>query len=321
MSNKLIAAQLAQDPSYRLELALCAGQGGLHREIGSARIQKPGLALAGYLAQIKLDRVQILGQTEMSYLESLGEEAPKRVEALLSLGVVCVIVTAGVAPPLYLRQLADQLQIPVFATPLLSSLFIERITGFLRGALAERTSTHGVLVDVNGVGILIVGKSGIGKSECALDLIIRGYRLVADDLVEIAKLNDGILVGRAAELTKHLMEVRGLGIINIKDLFGVASVREEKRIELVVELVEWSPDEEYDRAGLDEERRSFLGVEIPFHRLPVRPGRNMTSIIEIAAKNHLLKLQGHHSAREFQQKLERELAAPTPPRPFRGKVE
>jgi HPr kinase/phosphorylase len=243
------------------------------------------------------------------------------VRALLEVGVACIVVTGGRRPPEYLARLCDALEIPLFTTRLISSAFIARVSEFLRSALAERSSLHGVLVDVNGVGILLLGKSGIGKSECALDLIIRGHRLVADDIVEVSKTAEDALVGRASSLIKHLMEVRGLGIINIKDLFGIASVREEKRVELVAELVEWNPEEEYDRLGIDDTRYTILGVEVPFHRLPVRPGRNMTSIIEIAARNFLLKLQGHHSAREFQEKLSRELAEAKPLRPVRGKAE
>jgi HPr kinase/phosphorylase len=317
----LTISQFIQDPELQVELTPIAGERHLSRSLTASRIQKPGLALAGYLDHVIPERVQIFGKTEMGYLQSLGELAKERAEAYFARGVVCIIVTAGIKPPPYLCEIAEVTQTPLLSTPLSTSISIERVSSFLRGTLAEKTSQHGVLVDLNGIGILIMGKSGIGKSECALDLVIRGYRLVADDLVEIAKLNENIIVGRAAPLTQHLLEVRGLGIINIKDLFGVASVRGEKRIELVAELVDWNADEEYDRLGLVEEFYTILGVSVPYHRLPVRPGRNMTSILEIAAKNHLLKLQGHHSAREFQERLETERVKPTPPKPFRGKAE
>jgi HPr kinase/phosphorylase len=317
----LFVSKFIEDPELQVELKLFAGKAGLDRQITAPRIQKPGLALAGFLDLVSTSRVQVFGKTEMAYLASIGEVAKERAAAFFAKGVACVVITANITPPEYLCQIAEQFQTPLLSTPLSTSLCIERISSFLRGTLAEKTSTHGVLVDVNGIGILLLGKSGIGKSECALDLIIRGYRLVADDLVEIAKINDGIIVGRAPMLTKHLIEVRGLGIINIKDIFGISSVREEKRIEMVAELVDWNQDEEYDRLGLIEERYTFLGVSVPYHRLPVRPGRNMTSILEIAARNHLLKLQGHHSAQEFQRKLEFERLTPTPFKPFRGKAE
>jgi HPr kinase/phosphorylase len=321
MGAKIQVAALAEDKDYRLELELITGARGLTREIAVPRIQKPGLALSGYLDQVKPDRVQILGQTELAYLETMPEAVAKeRARALLARGICCAVVTTGRTPPAYLVSLAAELDIPLFVTRLLSSVFISRVSAFLQAALAERTSIHGVLLDVNGVGILILGKSGIGKSECALDLVIRGHRLVADDIVEIARTED-TLVGRASPMIKHLMEVRGLGIINIKDLFGIASVREVKRVELVAELCEWNPEEEYDRLGIDDPTYEILGIEVPYHLLPVRPGRNMTSIIEIAARNHLLKIQGHHSAREFQRRLSEELAQARPLRPLRGKAE
>lgn len=322
MGTTISVEQLANDQEYQLALELLAGREGLWHEIKVPRIQKPGLALAGYLASIRPDRVQIFGQTELSYLATLEEEtARERVRAFLNAKVACLVITARQTPPPYLLELADETRTPLFLSEHPSSILIARLTEFLQGALAERTSMHGVLVDVNGIGILILGKSGIGKSECALDLIIRGHRLVADDIVEISKTSEDVIVGRASSLIRHLMEVRGLGIINIKDLFGVASVREVKRIELVAELREWNPEEEYDRLGIDDVRYNILGVEIPYHILPVRPGRNMTTILEIAARNHLLKLQGHHSAREFQDKLSRELASARPRKPLRGKAE
>jgi HPr kinase/phosphorylase len=317
----LTVSQFIEDKELQVEFSILAGKEGLSRQIGAPRIQKPGLALAGFLEHVDPSRVQVFGKTEMGYLASIGDIAKERAFAFFSKEVPCVVITANVSPAPYLCDIAEQFQTPLLSTTLGTSVCIERVSSFLRGTLAEKTSTHGVLVDVNGIGILILGKSGIGKSECALDLIIRGYRLVADDLVEIAKINEGIIVGRAPMLTKHLIEVRGLGIINIKDIFGISSVREEKRIEMVAELVDWSQDEEYDRLGLVEERYAFLGVSVPYHRLPVRPGRNMTSILEIAARNHLLKLQGHHSAQEFQRKLEIERLQPTPPKAFRGKAE
>jgi HPr kinase/phosphorylase len=322
MTATLPVGQLLHEAGEQLSLRCIAGESGLDRIISVARIQKPGLALAGYAAQVKPGRLQVIGRTEINYLETLGESvAAERLRAFFSLDLPGVVVTSGLSLPDYGIALAEAAGVPLLSSRLVSSLFMARVADLLQRFLAERTSVHGVLVDVNGVGILILGKSGIGKSECALDLVIRGHRLVADDVVEISKPDEETLVGRAAELIRHLMEVRGLGIINIKDLFGISSVREEKRIELVAELTEWNPEEEYDRLGIDDPRYKILGVEIPYHLLPVRPGRSMTSILEIAARNHLLKLQGHHSAREFQERLARGVSEVRGPLAPRGRAE
>jgi HPr kinase/phosphorylase len=206
-------------------------------------------------------------------------------------------------------------------TPLMSSTFIEKVSAFLEEALTDATSLHGVLMDVFGVGILLLGKSGIGKSEIALDLIMRGHRLVADDIVEVTKRKEGTVHGSGNPIIKHHMEIRGLGIINIKDLFGVAAVRDRKKVELVIELVEWDPEQEYDRLGLKDRFFSVLSVDLPLSTLPVRPGRNLTTLIEVASRNHLLKLQGHHSAKDFAERLNRAIAAGAMRRPLRDEVE
>ncbi len=224
----------------------------------------------------------------------------------------CIIITRGAPAPADLVAACDEVSIPLLVTPHASSMFIDRVNRFLEEELAPSTSIHGVLMDVLGVGILLLGKSGIGKSEAALDLVMRGHRLVADDIVDIWKKPPDTVFGSGSDIIKHHMEIRGLGIINIKDLFGVAAVRDMKKIELVVELVEWREDEEYDRLGIDELKYTVLEVELPMLRIPVRPGRNMTSIIEVAARNQLLKVQGHHSAKEFQDALNRAIADARP---------
>jgi HPr kinase/phosphorylase len=206
------------------------------------------------------------------------------------------------------RDAAERHGIPLMVTSLLSSTFIVRVQEFLADALTASTSVHGVLLDVFGVGILLLGKSGIGKSECALDLVMRGHRLVADDIVDIKRRQHDSVYGSGSAIIKHHMEIRGLGIINIKDLFGIAAVRDRKKIELVIELLDWDPSVEYDRLGIEERKFNILDVEVPMLTVPVRPGRNMSTIIEVAARNQLLKFQGHHSAREFQDKLNREIA-------------
>jgi HPr kinase/phosphorylase len=245
----------------------------------------------------------------MSYLATLPRDrAVEVLRTFFSQDVSCLVVTKGLDVPAEMVAAAEQHGVPLLRTTHLSSNFIESVQNCLEDILTAQTSMHGVLLDVFGVGILLLGKSGIGKSEIALDLIMRGHRLVADDIVDVKRRTQDSVVGAGSEIIKHHMEIRGLGIINIKDLFGVASIRERKKIEIVLELVEWDPNVEYDRLGVEEKKFRILDVEVPMLIVPVRPGRNMTTIVEVAARNHLLKLQGHHSAREFQERLNRAIA-------------
>jgi HPr kinase/phosphorylase len=302
-------SRLLEETDYGLELTLVAGQEGLNRIITSSRIQKPGLALTGFTEHLHPQRVQVLGNTEVSYLSTLPEERQREVlDHLFKSDLACVVVTKGLSIPQQLFDACNRHGLALMRTPVLSSTFIMQVQAFLEEALTVSTSLHGVLMDVFGVGILLLGKSGIGKSEIALDLVMRGHRLVADDIVEVTRRKQDTVYGAGNPIIKHHMEIRGLGIINIKDLFGVASVRERKKIELVVELVEWDPHQEYDRLGVDEAKFDIVGVEIPLAVVPVRPGRNLSTIIEVAARNHLLKLQGHHSAKEFAERLNRAIA-------------
>jgi HPr kinase/phosphorylase len=297
------------DEGSGLKLVLLAGESGLGRRLTIHRIQKPGLALAGYVRQVHPERVQVLGATEISYLGTLSDaDAQRSVESFIGLNPACVVVTKGLEVPRMLLDVADHAGVPVLRTPLVSSTAIDAIQKHLELQLAPTASIHAVLMDVLGVGVLLLGKSGIGKSEAALDLIMRGHRLVADDLVEVRRTSGEVLVGWASELIKHHMEVRGLGIINIKDMFGVAAVRDEKKIELVLELLRWDQTESHDRLGLDEMVYPILDVQVPLLRIPVSPGRNVSSLIEVAARNRLLQVRGHHSAREFQERLDRALA-------------
>jgi HPr kinase/phosphorylase len=302
---------ILDDKRFDLRLALVAGKRGLSRRVSSARIQKPGLALAGFVEYLHKERIQVFGNTEMSYLKTLPRERGIEVlRTFFAQDVACLVVTKNIEIPPEVAALAEEAGVPLLRTPHLSSTFIENIQNCLEDHLTASTSMHGVLLDVFGVGILLLGKSGIGKSEIALDLVMRGHRLVADDIVDVKRKTPESVVGQGSEIIKHHMEVRGLGIINIKDLFGVASIRERKKIEIVLELVEWDPGVEYDRLGVEERKFRVLDVEIPMMVVPVRPGRNMTTIVEVAARNHLLKLQGHHSAREFQERLNRAIALP-----------
>ena len=296
--------EILNDTEYGLGLTLIGGEQGLVNRVSSSRIQKPGLALAGYTEHLHPDRIQVLGNTEISYLEQIDSCIVKEtIEVLCSFPVSCFIITKGLQPPPILLEAARKSGIPVLGSHHQSSTFISLITRFLEERLLPTTHIHAVLVDVLGVGVLLTGKSGIGKSECALDLVIRGHRLVADDMVYIKKKMPAALIGQSEEAISHLMEIRGLGIINIKDLYGVSSIRDKKIIDMMLELVEWDSNHEYDRLGVDDKTSTILGIDIPHICIPVRPGRNLGSIIEVAARNFLLKGMGYHSARDFQERL------------------
>lgn len=295
---------MLHDKEYGLGLTLLTGDVGLDHRVTSSRIQKPGLALAGYTQHLHPDRIQVLGNTEISYINQVDPVLARRcIEDLCSFPISCFIITKALDPPPYLLEVAGRVGIPLLLTHHQSSTFISLITKYLEEQLLPTTHLHGVLMDVLGVGILLTGKSGIGKSECALDLVIRGHRLVADDMVFITKKMPAALVGHAEEALQHLMEIRGLGIINIKDLYGVSSIRDKKIIDMVLELLEWDINQEYDRLGVDDKVVTILGVDVPHITIPVRPGRNLGSIIEVAARNFLLKGMGYHSARDFQERL------------------
>jgi HPr kinase/phosphorylase len=301
--------ELLSEKEAGLDLELLAGEAGLAHLVQVPRIQKPGLALAGYTTNLHPDRIQVLGSTELTYLESLpAEKAEANLRQLCALDISCFIITKGQSPPAILIRETERQGIPLLRTHHQSSTFISLITNFLEERLLPSTTVHGVLVDVLGVGVLLLGKSGVGKSECALDLVLRGHRLVADDIVKVRMKLPAVLFGEGMDLLHYHMEIRGLGIINIKHLFGVAAIRERKKIDLAVELVEWEEGKEYDRLGLVEQQYSLLGLTIPLLRIPVRPGRNITSIVEVAARNQLLKEMGYHSALEFQDRLEERMA-------------
>ncbi|WP_437765710.1 HPr(Ser) kinase/phosphatase [Sorangium sp. So ce281] len=311
---------LMADEGLGIDLTLIAGAAGLDRPIMNTRIQKSGLALVGHFHGIVPTRVQILGQTELSFLHKLSrEDRLLSLRGFFDLGLCCVILTQGdqpfeangsgigFVPVPELAQCAEESGTPLLVSAVRSSATITALHALLDDRLAPRLRLHGVLVDVFGVGLLLMGSSAIGKSECALDLVMRGHRLVADDAVECDYRPPGMVFGAPAELLRYHLEVRGLGILNVKDLFGVTSIRERKRIDVVVKLVEWSKDTEYDRLGLDERYHTILGVKIRELVIPVRPGRDMASILEVAARNELLKNAGFHAAREFFGNVEGEL--------------
>jgi HPr kinase/phosphorylase len=305
---QITVEKLFQANQSKLELVLIAGKEGLENLVLKPRIQKSSLALAGHTAHIDSSKIQFLGETEISYLSSLSpEEREQSLDDFSQNKVPCFIVTKGLELPDELIRMCNSKNIPLLRSPHYSSRCIKRITSYLEEALAHSVSRSGVLVDAYGVGILILGKSGIGKSECALDMIDRGHRLVADDVVMIKKKEPEKLFGSCPDLTSHHMEIRGLGIINIKDLYGVSSIKQEKEIDLVIELVAWDRSERYDRLGLEEQTFGIMDVMKPFLRMPVTPGRNMGLIIEVAARNHLLKTTGFFSARRFDKKLNQKI--------------
>ena len=291
-----------------LPLELLAGRGGLHRTITSPHIQKTGLALAGFQEYLKPGRILIFGESEIRYLERLTPAARRdSLRLAFTLDFPCVIITGGFTPPAELVIEAERAQLPVLKTPVVTPTAIAKLGSLLEDSLAERTVVHAVLMDILGLGVLLVGDSGIGKSECALDLIVRGHRLVADDTVEIRRRQETILIGSCPELTRHHMELRGLGVINVKELFGIASTRSSKRVELVVQLERWDPSREYERLGLDDEFYQILGLRVPLLRMPVAPGRNIAILVEVAARNQLLRARGHHAARRLAERLEETL--------------
>jgi HPr kinase/phosphorylase len=304
-----VAALLAGHPeTFGLPLEIVGGAGGLDRLITSPHIQKTGLALAGFHEYLEPGRILIFGASEIRYLESLETES--RVTAMrlaLTHDFPCIVITGGftLSPELIVE--AERASLPVLKTAVATPTAIGKLSSILEDSLAARTILHAVLMDILGLGVLITGESGIGKSECALDLIVRGHRLVADDTVEVRRRQETILIGTCPDLTRHHMELRGLGVINIKELFGIASTRSSKRVELAVQLERWDPEREYERLGVDDVFHDILGLRVPLIRMPVAPGRNVAILVEVAARNQLLKARGHHAARALAERLERTL--------------
>jgi HPr kinase/phosphorylase len=295
--------------SRALDLELLAGAAGLERRITIPHTQKTGLALSGFDAYLRPGRVLVFGRSEVRYLETLTAEG--RGEALrrvFSHDLPCLLVTGGATPPPETIAEADRAGVPLLRSRAATPEAMSRLSAVLDTYLAARGIVHGVLMDILGLGVLVIGESGIGKSECALDLVVRGHRLVADDTVELRCRAQSFLIGTCPELTRHHMEIRGLGLINIQDLFGVASTRSSKRVELVVQLERWEHGREYDRLGLDEEFYDALGARIPMIRMPVAPGRNVAILVEVAARNQLLRSRGHHAARRLVTRLNERLA-------------
>lgn len=287
-----------------LQLEVLAGAAGLDRPISTVEASSPGLALAGYTARFVGSRVHILGETEMQYLADLDPVTRRtRLESLFGFDLPCVIVTKAQEPPPELAELAERAGVPLIRTALKTGEFYRRLRPFLDDAVAPATTVHASLADVYGVGLLFVGRSGIGKSECVLDLVERGHRLVADDLVHMTRRGNDVLLGRGHELSQHHMEIRGVGLVDIKALFGIRSVRQQKRVEVVVRLEDWDNTREYDRTGLDGQTTEYLGVALPIVTVPLNPGKNLTVICEVVAMHHLLRFAGVDTARAFNERL------------------
>ena len=291
---------LTQSPPALELTVLAGGEGAALRRLTAARIQKLGLALAGFTHYIHPGRLQLVGQSEIWYLGQLAPD--RRREAIHNLAlekIACVLVTKGLEPPPELIEAATSAGMPLLRTPLVSSVAINVVTDFLQEMLAPRIMRHGVLLDLYGLGVLIEGASGIGKSECALDLIARGHRLVSDDVIEVRRLGTDRLLGRAPELLSEHLEIRGLGIINIRDLFGVSAISSVKTVDLSIKLARWDEAGEVDRLGIDAQAVEILGVHVPQVLIPVSPGRNLSTLVETAVRVQLLRVRGYDAARRF----------------------
>ena len=272
-------------------------------------INRPALQLTGYFEHFDSDRVQLIGYVEYTFLEKMDEDHKREIYTqLLSYPIPCIVFSRSLKPEQMLLEMAEEANIPVFNTEKKTAQFTAEIIRWLNVELAPCISIHGVLVDVYGVGVLIMGESGIGKSEAALELIKRGHRLVSDDVVEIRKVSDATLVGTAPDITRHFIELRGIGIVDVKTLYGVQSVRETQNIDLVITLEDWDKDKKYDRLGMEEEYTEFLGNKIVCHQLPIRPGRNLAIIVETAAINYRQKKMGYNAAQELCRRVQENLS-------------
>ncbi|MER1985655.1 MAG: HPr(Ser) kinase/phosphatase [Solibacillus sp.] len=296
---------ITKDVMENFKLELVSGQEGIGRYISTSDISRPGLEMAGYFTHYPANRVQLLGKTELSFFEMLPEDVKhERMAKLCSDETPAIIISRGLNVPKELIKASNEYNVPVLVTKQTTTRFSSRLTNFLEGKLAPTTAVHGVLVDVYGIGVLITGKSGVGKSETALELVKKGHRLVADDSVEIRQESENFLVGSPPPLLENLLEIRGIGIIDVMTLFGASAVRPYKRVTLIIELENWDPDKVYDRLGLDEEKMKIIDTELTKLTIPVQPGRNVSVIIEVAAMNYRLKKMGVNAAEEFSRRLD-----------------
>lgn len=299
-----------RDVMEKFDLELVSGEEGIGRYITVSDISRPGLEMAGYFTHYPADRVQLLGKTELSFFEMLPAiDRRDRMMRLCAQNTPAIIISRELTVPQELITASNVNNVPVLKTKLSTTRFSSQLTNFLESKLAPTTAIHGVLVDVYGIGVMLIGKSGVGKSETALELVKKGHRLVADDCVEIRQESENLLIGSPPPLLEHLLEIRGIGIIDIMTLFGASAVRPYKRITLIVELETWEPDKAYDRLGLDEEKMRIIDTDVTKLTIPVQPGRNVSVIIEVAAMNYRLKKMGVNAAEEFSRRLDHMIAS------------
>ncbi|MEE9215070.1 MAG: HPr(Ser) kinase/phosphatase [Thermodesulfobacteriota bacterium] len=300
MIDNLSVEELQKKWGERLEINLVSGKRGLKRNISEDRVQKPGLRMIEPSVELEQGKIQIFGRTEVSYINSLPKPEKKNIiDQITSQDIPCLIISKDLLPNEYLKKTCQKRNVPLFITKLYTGKLILILNEILEERLAPFTTMHGVLLDIHRLGALILGKSGIGKSECALDLIIRGSKLIADDVIEVRKVGSNTLIGNGPDDIKHLMEIRGIGIINIKDLFGRTSVMESREIEMIIELSRWQEKNDYERLGIDQKTYKIMDIDIPYIIIPVSPGRNISTIIEVAVRNQLLKLSGINTLDQF----------------------
>lgn len=301
---------IMKERNRELELTVLTGsEVGMKKVIHNAELHRPGLALTGFFERFANRRIQILGETEMTYLSRLDKSTQRDIaDKLFGFDVPMIIISKGIAPPQEFLNAAASLDTAVLSSRLTTAVLSSKLSAYLDHLFAPTTNVHGTLIDVYGVGLLYTGKSGIGKSEVALDLVERGHRLVADDVVKISRVAPDVIIGTGSELLGHHMEIRGVGIIDIEELFGIRAIRLQKRIEVEVRLTLWEDDLSYERLGVDESTTTVLGVQIPILNVPISPGKNITVISEVIAMNHMLKVYGENSAVEFSKKLSQRLA-------------
>lgn len=300
MIDNLSVEELQKKWGERLEINLVSGNRGLKRNISKDRVQKPGLRMIGPSVELEQEKIQIFGRTEVSYINSLPKPEKKNIiDQITSQNIPCLIISKDLMPNEYLKKTCQKRNVPLFITKLYTGKLISFLNEILEERLAPFITMHGVLLDVHRLGVLILGKSGIGKSECALDLIIRGSKLIADDVIEVRKVGSNTLIGNGPDDIKHLMEIRGIGIININDLFGRTSVMESREIEMIIELSRWQEKNDYERLGIDQKTHKIMDIDMPYITIPVSPGRNISTIIEVAVRNQLLKLSGINILDQF----------------------
>ncbi len=306
---KTTVRELVEAKAVALELEVLSGEQGLGRAIMVPEVSSPGLVLAGFTKRFQSKRLHVFGETEVAYLRSLKPNKRRKVlETFMSYDLPCVFLTKGMRAPRELTRLSKERGVPVLRSRLKTAEFYRRVTPYLHEVFAPESTIHGSLADVYGVGLLFVGRSGIGKSECVLDLVERGHRLVADDVVLLTKRAWGVLMARGSDVAHHYMEIRGVGLIDVRALFGIRAVRQQKRIEVVVELADWESEQDVERTGLDRKTTTILGVELPKVVVPLNPGKNLTVICEVVAMNHLLRYSGVNPAMQFNERLMQRMA-------------